>query len=194
MVELLPLAAYSFVMSVTPGPNNLLLTTSGANFGYRRTLPHIVGIGLGHALQVSLTCLGLGVLFQSFPVLHWILKIAGTLYLLYLAWRLLGASIGNARSAAPLSLWEAAAFQFVNPKAWVKAITVATVFMPTSVAPWLASLIVAAIVLVINFPCVSLWALFGVAIRRYLTDPRRRLGFNIAMALALLATTVVLIL
>ena len=105
MTELLPLAAYSFVMSVTPGPNNVLLTTSGANFGYRRTLPHIVGIGIGHSLQVYLTCLGLGVLFQAYPVLHLVLKVAGTLYLLYLAWRLLGTSIGQANTAAPLSFW-----------------------------------------------------------------------------------------
>jgi threonine/homoserine/homoserine lactone efflux protein len=194
MTELLPLAAYSFVMSVTPGPNNVLLTASGATFGYRRTLPHIVGIGVGHSMQVGLTCLGLGVLFQTYPVLHLILKVAGTLYLLYLAWRLLGASIGAAETAEPLTFWEAAAFQFVNPKAWVKAITVATVFLPTGVEPWLSSMIVAAIVLVINFPCVSLWALFGVAIRRFLTDRRKRLGFNIAMAVALLATTVVLVL
>jgi threonine/homoserine/homoserine lactone efflux protein len=194
MMELLPLAAYSFVMSVTPGPNNVLLTASGANFGYRRTLPHILGIGAGHSLQVGLTCLGLGVLFQTYPILHLILKVAGTLYLLYLAWRLLGASVGHAQAAEPLTFWEAAAFQFVNPKAWVKAITVATVFLPAGVEPWLSSMIVTAIVLVINFPCVSLWALFGVAIRRFLTDQRKRLSFNIAMAIALLATTVVLVL
>lgn len=190
MLELLPLSTYSFVMSVTPGPNNLLLTASGASFGYRRTLPHILGIGVGHAVHVALTCLGLGVLFQAFPPLHTVLKVAGTAYLLYLAWKLVGSSIGSAAAVRPLSFWEGAAFQFVNPKAWVKAVTVATVFMPVGVEPWLASLIVAAIVLLINFPSVSLWALFGVGIGRYLTNQRRRLGFNVAMATLLVATAV----
>jgi threonine/homoserine/homoserine lactone efflux protein len=194
MFELLPLATYSFVMSITPGPNNVLLTTSGANFGYRRSLPHIVGIGVGHAFQVYVTCLGLGVVFQAYPALHLALKIAGTLYLLYLAWKLLGSSIGHASVATPLTLWDAAAFQFVNPKAWVKAVTLATMFLPTGIDPWTSGMIVAMIVLAINFPCVSLWALFGVAIRRYLTDQRKRLRFNIAMAVVLLATTVILVL
>lgn len=194
MIELIPLATYSFVMSVTPGPNNVLLTASGANFGYRRTLPHIIGIGLGHSVQVYLTCLGLGVLFQSYPLLHIVLKVAGAAYLLYLSWKLLGMNIGRASAARPLSYWEGAAFQFVNPKAWIKAITVATVFLPTEADPWTMGLIATAIVLVINFPSVSVWALFGAGIRRFLDDPRKRLGFNVAMALMLLATTVVLIL
>lgn len=192
MIELLPLSTYSLVMSVTPGPNNILLTASGANFGYRRTLPHILGIGIGHSVHVALVCLGLGVLFQAFPVLHTVLKVAGTAYLLYLAWKLVGSSIGSAATAKPLSFWHAAAFQFVNPKAWVKAVTVATVFMPVGVAPWLGSLIVAAIVLLINFPSVSLWALFGVAIKRHLTNEHRRLGFNVTMAALLVATAVVI--
>jgi threonine/homoserine/homoserine lactone efflux protein len=192
VLELLPLSTYSLVMSVTPGPNNLLLTASGANFGYRRTLPHIFGVGVGHAVQVALTCLGLGVLFQAFPLLHTVLKVAGTVYLLYLAWKLVGSSIGSAAAVRPLSFWNAAAFQFVNPKAWVKAVTVATVFMPVGIEPWLGSLIVALIVLLINFPSVSLWALFGVAIKRYLTNERRRLGFNITMATLLVATAVVI--
>jgi threonine/homoserine/homoserine lactone efflux protein len=194
MLELWPLATYSFVMSVTPGPNNMLLTASGAHFGYRRTLPHIVGIGLGHSVQVYLTCLGLGVLFQSYPLLHTVLKAGGAAYLLYLSWKLLGMNIDHASAARPLSSWEGAAFQFVNPKAWIKAVTVATVFMPAGANPAWMGLIASAIVLAINFPSVSLWALFGAGIGRYLDDPRRRAAFNIAMALALLATTLVLVL
>lgn len=175
-------------MSATPGPNNILLTASGANFGYRRTLPHILGIGLGSSSQSYLVCLGLGAVFQSYPGLQTALQIIGTGYMLYLAWQLLGASIKESGIAKPVSFWEAAAFQYVNPKIWVKSITIATVFMPTGMPPWLAGLYVFVITLSINFPSVSMWALFGVGIRRCLINERRRLVFNGVMAALLVVT------
>lgn len=192
MIELLPLSTYSLVMSVTPGPNNILLTASGANFGYRRSLPHILGIGLGSSSQSYLVCLGLGAVFQSYPSLQTALQIVGTGYMLYLAWQLFGVSIRESGIAKPVSFWEAAAFQYVNPKIWVKSVTIATVFMPTGMAPWLAGLYVFVVTLSINFPSVSMWTLFGVAIKRHLTNERRRLGFNVTMATLLVATAVVI--
>jgi len=194
MTDLLPLLTYSFVMSSTPGPNNLMLTASGANFGYRRSLPFILGIAAGHGPQIFFTCLGLGALFQNYPLLHQALRIAGAAYLAVLAWRLAGSAVGQREMQQPLGFWQAVAFQAVNPKGWVKAITVATVFMPGGLAPLPAAALVAAISIAINLPCVSAWALFGVAIRRLLTDPRRRRIFNAIMAATLLALAIGLVL
>ena len=128
MTELLPLVTYSIVMSSTPGPNNLMLTTSGANFGFRRTLPHILGISAGMTVQTIVTCLGLGSLFVAFPTLHNVLRVAGALYLLVLAWKRAGSAIKDVSLARPLSFWQAAAFQAVNPKSWIKSITIASVW------------------------------------------------------------------
>ncbi len=182
MTELLPLVTYSIVMSSTPGPNNLMLTTSGANFGFRRTLPHILGISAGMTVQTIVTCLGLGSLFVAFPMLHNVLRVAGALYLLVLAWKLAGSAISNVSLARPLSFWQAAGFQAVNPKSWIKSVTIASVFMPTGMGVVPGTLLVTFITVSIGMPCVSVWALFGVAIRRLLTDLRRRRVFNVIMA------------
>jgi threonine/homoserine/homoserine lactone efflux protein len=187
MTELLPLLTYAFLMSSTPGPNNLMLTASGANFGYRRTLPHIAGIGVGHGLQIWLTCLGLGALFTAYPQLHTTLRVVGALTLVYLAWKLAGSRIAERSDAAakPLSFTQAAAFQAVNPKSWIKAVTVASVFMPAGWSAASGALLVATINVAITLPCVSMWALFGVGLRRFLTDPLRRRVFNAIMAASL---------
>jgi threonine/homoserine/homoserine lactone efflux protein len=182
MTDLLPLATYCFVMSSTPGPNNVMLTASGANFGYRGALPQILGINAGGFVQTYITCLGLGALFVAYPQLHTMLRIGGALYLLVLAWQLTGAAVGQAQVARPLSFAQGALFQAINPKSWVKAITIASVFMPPGVSAPVGALIVATIGLVIGFPCISMWALFGVAIRRLLAQPRHQRLFNLLMA------------
>ena len=186
--DLLPLMTYCFVMSSTPGPNNVMLATSGALFGYRRALPQIFGQLTGVAVQTYVTCLGLGGLFVAFPVLHQVLRVAGALYLVYLAWKLSASSLGDARETRPLRFAQAALFQAVNPKSWVRAVTLATVFMPAGLSAPLGALLVAVVGVVIGFPAVSLWALFGVAIRHALTDPRKQRLFNLSMG----ATLVVL--
>jgi len=193
MTELLPLFTYSFLMSSTPGPNNLMLTASGANFGYRRSLPHILGIAAGHGPQIYLSCLGLGALFAAHPSLHALLRIAGAAYLVVLAWQLAGSAMGRQEMARPLSFMQAVSFQAVNPKGWVKAITLATVFMPSGMGVAEGAALVTAINIAINFPCVSMWALFGVAIRRALTDPRRRRIFNVIMAASLVLLALALL-
>jgi threonine/homoserine/homoserine lactone efflux protein len=182
MTELLPLMTYCFVMSSTPGPNNIMLTASGANFGYRGTLPQIMGINVGGFVQTYVTCLGLGALFVAWPMLQVSLRVAGALYLLVLAWKLTGASVGEAQLPRPVSFAQSAAFQAINPKSWVKAITLASVFMPAGMSAALGALVVAVVGLLIGFPCISLWAVFGMAIRRYLTDPRKQRAFNLLMA------------
>lgn len=187
--ELLPLATYCLLMSSTPGPNNMMLTASGANFGFRGTLPQILGINAGGFVQTFVTCLGLGALFTAWPVLHTVLRLAGAAYMLWLAWKLTGGAMGEAQHARRVGFAEGALFQAVNPKSWVKAITLASVFMPEGLSPVPGALLVATIGLVIGFPCISMWALFGVGIRHWLTDARRQRAFNAIMAatMALLA-------
>jgi threonine/homoserine/homoserine lactone efflux protein len=191
MIDLLPLATYIAVMSITPGPNNVMVTASAVAFGYRRTVPHLLGIGLGCAFQVALVCLGLGAIFVQVPLLHDALRWFGAAYMAYLAWRLLRAGQVDGESdprARPISFLEAAAFQFLNPKAWVMAITVASLFLPPSLGPVLGALYVGTVMAVVNFPCVSVWALFGSAMRRLLSEPRWRRAFNWVLAAALVVT------
>lgn len=188
--DLLPLMTYCFVMSSTPGPNNVMLATSGAMFGYRRALPQIFGTNSGVAVQTFITCLGLGSLFVAFPVLHQILRIAGALYLVFLAWKLSASSLGEARETKPLSFTQAALFQAVNPKSWVKSITLTSVFMPVGLSAPVGALLVAVVGLIIGFPSASMWALFGVAIRRVLTDPFKRRIFNLSMGAMLVVLAV----
>ena len=126
------LSIFYFTMFVTPGPNNAMLTASGMKFGFVRTLPHLIGIPLGHMVQIALTCLGLGSLFLKFPELQFYMKILCFLYLLYLGWKMIGSfSLIKKDAGSPLKLYEASAFQLINPKAWAIAIAVASGFFPT---------------------------------------------------------------
>jgi threonine/homoserine/homoserine lactone efflux protein len=188
--DLLPLMTYCFVMSSTPGPNNVMLATSGAKFGYRGALPQILGQTSGGAVQTFVTCLGLGSVFVAYPVLHPLLRVSGALYLVYLAWKLSASALGEARDSKPLTFVQAALFQAVNPKSWVKSITLASVFMPVGLSAPVGALLVAVLGLLIGLPSASLWALFGVAIRRLLTDPRKQRIFNLTMGAMLVALAV----
>ena len=190
MSDLLPLMSYCLLMSGTPGPNNVMLTTSGANFGYRATLPQILGILLGGFVLTLACCLGLGQLFLAWPLAQQLLRIGGALYLLVLAWKLSGASMAQGQVLPrPLGFVHGALFQFVNPKNWLKAVTLASVFMPTGLPPLQAGLLVGLVSSLMGFPAISMYALFGVAIRRQLERPAVQRGFNLCMggALAVLA-------
>lgn len=193
MSELLPLLGYCLLMSGTPGPNNMMMVASGVHHGYRRTLPAILGINAGGAVQTFVTCLGLGAVFVTWPVLHAALKLAGTLYLLVLAWKLAIAPAAQGRAPAQVGFLQAALFQAVNPKSWVKAITLASVFMPTDMSVAAGALLVSAIGAVIGFPCISMWALFGVGIARWLSNPQRRQAFNAIMAASLVVLAFMLL-
>jgi len=186
---ILPLAAYCFVMSSTPGPNNVMLAASGANFGFRDTLPHILGIVVGGAVQTFAACVGLGALLAEWPAWQVLLRWVGAAYLLVLAWRLVGSGIADGGLARPLTLAQGALFQAVNPKSWMKALTLAAVFMPPGWPVLHGSLLVAGVGLAVGLPCVSVWALFGAAIRRWLQQEGHRRAFNAIMAglLAVLA-------
>lgn len=186
MTELLPLMTYCLVMSSTPGPNNVMLATSGANFGFRGARPAILGIQFGVFVQTLLTCLGLGSVFSAYPMVQEILRIAGSVYLIFLAWKLCGASVGEARNAKPVSFVEAAVFQALNPKSWVKAVTLASVFMPSSLSTVNGALVVSFLSMLVGTPCSIMWALFGYSIRQLLQDPRKRRIFNLTMGATLL--------
>lgn len=186
----LALLVYAFVTSVTPGPNNLMLLASGVNFGFQRTVPHMLGIGAGFLVLLLATGLGLGALLSAYPPLHLALKIAGGVYLLYLAWRIAmsrSLSDGKGEKARPMSFLEAAAFQWVNPKAWMIALTGMAVYTQPE-APISSMLIVAFAFAAVNLPSVSSWAAFGSAMRGFLADPMRLKWFNIGMGLLLAVT------
>jgi threonine/homoserine/homoserine lactone efflux protein len=186
MSELLPLMTYCLIMSSTPGPNNVMLASSGANFGYKGAQPAIIGIQFGVFVQTIVTCMGLGSVFIAYPMAQQVLRIAGSLYLVYLAWKLCGATVADREAAKPLSFTEAAIFQALNPKSWVKAVTLASVFMPSGLSTLNGALLVALIGTVIGTPCGVMWALFGVSIRKLLRDPRKQRIFNLTMGAILL--------
>ena len=188
----LALVVFAFVSSVTPGPNNLMLLASGVNFGFRRTVPHMAGIGFGFWLLLMAVGLGLGAMLSAFPALHLALKVAGGAYLLYLAWRVATSrsmSSGGAGQGRPMTFLEAVAFQWVNPKAWVMAVTAMAIYTDPQ-RPLLTVVLVAAAFAIVNFPSVSVWAAFGVALRGFLADPVRLKWFNIAMGVLLAATLI----
>jgi threonine/homoserine/homoserine lactone efflux protein len=186
---LLALTVFAFVSSITPGPNNFMLMASGVNFGFWRTVPHMFGIAAGFASLLLAVGFGLGAVLTAYPPLHLALKIAGGAYLLYLAWKIaMSRSVGEAKaSGRPMTFLQAAAFQWVNPKAWVMAVTAMSIYTNPQ-APFLSVLIVALAFTVVNLPSVSTWTGFGMVLRRFLADPVRLKWFNIAMGVALAAT------
>lgn len=181
------LLVFAFVTSITPGPNNFMLMASGVNFGFVRTIPHMLGIGAGFLSLLLGVGFGLGAVLTAYPALHVGLKIAGGAYLLYLAWRIGSSrsmSGGDGSSSQPMSFMAAAAFQWVNPKAWVMAVTAMAIYTNPA-APFLSVILVSVAFAFVNLPSVSTWAGFGVALRGFLSDPVRLKWFNIAMGLAL---------
>lgn len=182
------LALFAFVSSITPGPNNLMLMASGANFGFRRTVPHMLGIGIG--LSVMLVMLGAGLirLFEVWPVTYTVLKAGAVIYLLHLAWKIANAAPAQPGAAAgrPFTFLQAAAFQWVNPKAWAMALTAISVYTPdrSLVAIGLVALVFGAI----NLPSVSTWTVLGQQLARLLRAPRHLRAFNWSMAALLVAS------
>lgn len=184
------LAAFAFVTSVTPGPNNLMLMASGANYGFRRTIPHMLGIGIGFTLMVALVGLGLMQVFDAFPVMHTVLKYAGAAYLIWLALKIALSEMPDTAQTKgrPMRFIEAALFQWVNPKAWQMALTAITLYAPGREL-W-AILMVAGMFGLINLPTVSLWTVLGQQMRRILSNRSRLIAFNWTMALLLVATLI----
>ncbi|HEY0851558.1 MAG TPA: LysE family translocator [Bradyrhizobium sp.] len=181
---------FALVMFFTPGPNNIMLLSSGLTYGFRRTIPHIAGITVGFAFMVGAVGLGLGTIFIAYPMLQTILKYAGAAYLIYLAWHI-GMAEPSApeqdNSRGPMTFWGAAMFQWVNAKGWVMVIGTITAYAAIASFPW-NILIQTVISLAMGAVSTVVWALFGTALRPMLTSPKAVRAFNIVMALLLLAS------
>ena len=187
--DVLPaLALFAFVSSATPGPNNLMLMASGANYGFRRTIPHMLGISTGFLVLMLLTGVGLVRVFEIYPAIYTALTVLSIAYLLYLAWKIANAAPVKERQATgqPMTFLQAAAFQWVNPKAWAMALTGITVY----VADGGAMMLFAAAVLFasVNLPSVTIWTVLGQQMARFLTNPSRLRMFNWTMAALLIAS------
>jgi threonine/homoserine/homoserine lactone efflux protein len=186
------LVAFAAAIAFTPGPNNIMVTASGVNFGFRRTLPHILGITFGFMVLLIGCAVGLGAVFAAWPPLQMALKVAGAVYLLWLAWKIATAAPAagdDARIAQPITFLQAALFQWVNPKAVVAALSAIAIYVRP--AYWLSDFgLMLVVFAVATILAVATWASFGVALRRVLTDPQQARIFNVAMALLLVASIV----
>ncbi len=186
------LLSFAFVTSITPGPNNIMLTASGVNFGFTRSIPHMLGIGGGFMVLLLAVGAGLGAIVMVVPVLHLAIKAAGALYMLWLAWKVAntgGISQGERSSSRPMTFVEAALFQWVNPKAWVLAVSAMAIFVrPDHVVGDV--LLVTVIFGLVTIPSVGTWAGFGHLLREWLRDPAKVRIFNVAMAMLLVASIV----
>ncbi len=191
MSWLVGLIGFGFALAITPGPNNALLWASGATFGFRRTLPHVAGSALGLAAMALAAAAGLGALIIAIPELAFVMKLAGSAYLLYLAWQ-----IGRSRSleagsvARPLSIVQAASFQLINPKAWVFALGAITTFRPVDLPVVTGSLLVAITMMAVIVPSASVWALAGGVIGRLLKGDRAHAIVSGVLAVLVVATVV----
>ncbi|USD23001.1 LysE family translocator [Microbulbifer variabilis] len=188
---LLPIALFVFSTSITPGPNNLMIMSSGLNHGASRSLPHLLGIWLGFPAMVIAVGLGLGSVFSQFPVLHEIIRWVGIGYLLYLAWLIASTrEIDSASDRHPFSFFQAIAFQWVNPKGWIMAIGALAAFTSPNGEVWKDILQIALAFIAIGGPCVAVWLFFGIGLKRFLTKPNHLRLFNITMGLLLAASVV----
>jgi threonine/homoserine/homoserine lactone efflux protein len=197
--QLIALMGFVVVMTGTPGPNNMMLLASGANFGFRRSIPHILGITMGCQSLLMAIALGLGQLLIRFPVLEVVLKVLCGGALLYLTWGLVkpalfrsamvvqGAADQQPVVSKPLTLWQAAVFQWVNPKAWMMMLTaIATYTQPQSL--WSDTLLIGFLFAVLGMPVISMWNLFGASLRKFLLDPLKARVFNLLMGVLLLGS------
>ena len=188
------LVSYYFVMFVTPGPNNAMLTASGIKFGFKKTIPHLIGIPFGHVIQITLVCFGLGNLFQKYPLVQNYLKWLCFFYLLYLGWKIIGSfSEHKKESGRPLKLYEAALFQFMNPKAWVVALTASTAFFPVNENFYLATTFIALTAPFVCFPSICLWALFGSSIKILIKNAKIKKIIEYFLAVLLIITAIIIL-
>lgn len=191
-MEYAAIIAFAITACVTPGPNNAMIMASGVNYGIRLSLPHYFGICLGFPAMVLAVGLGIASLFEQFPVLHVLLKIAGASYLTYLAWRIATTPVSAAtqRVGKPFTFLQAAAFQWVNPKAWVLAIGATVTYTVIADGYVGQVLILATIFLLFGSPCILLWLWCGAALKTILQNPRSLRVFNLSMALLLMGSLI----
>lgn len=182
------LVAFAFVSSVTPGPNNLMLMASGANYGFARSVPHMLGIAIGFTLMIILVGAGLIKFFDAWPTSYMVLKVFSVAYMAWLAWKIARAAPAETTQASgtPLTFSQAAVFQWVNPKAWAMALTALSVYATD--ASFAAFGLVALVFGLVNLPSIALWTVMGQQMARLLTNPARLRTFNWTMAGLLIAS------
>jgi threonine/homoserine/homoserine lactone efflux protein len=192
-------ALFAFITSVTPGPNNVMLLASGAQFGFFRTIPHILGILLGVAMLLVSVLTGLGVMFNTFPVLYDALKWLGASYLLWLSYKITFAPVtgeikrGKAIKSDPFAWWQATLFQFVNPKAWMMAVGCVSTFSMEGDAYMASAIWIVILFASLGLPAICIWAGLGVSIGRLLTNEKRKRMFNYVMGAATASTLLMVI-
>lgn len=187
----LAIIIFAVSATVTPGPNNIMLMTSGLNYGVKNSIPHFLGICFGFPAMVMMVGLGFSVVFEKYPLFHEVIKVVGVAYLLYLAW-LIGSSSSTSldmENSRPLTFTQAALFQWVNPKAWVLATGAVSAYTSFSSDIFSQVIIIALAFFIVSFPCVGIWLVFGVGLKKYLHSPKHQKIFNFSMA-ALLAGSV----
>ena len=186
------LAFFLFAVSMlfTPGPNNVMLMTSGLNFGINKSLPHLFGVCLGFPSMVVMVGLGLGVIFEQYPIIHDVIKVLGVLYLIYLAWQIAHAkpSAVSGKASSPFTFLQAALFQWVNPKAWVMASTSIAVYTSAAEDVLYQILLLATVFVLIGFCSGSTWLFLGKSLKRLLKSDAHRVLFNTVMASLLVAS------
>lgn len=188
------LAIFALVSSITPGPNNIMLMTSGINFGFARTIPHMLGVAIGFTFMIVMVGIGIMGMIEAIPGSQTIITVASGLYLLYMAWKIattdttLAAKAGEGASTSkPFTFMQAALFQWVNPKAWTMALTAIAAYAPKAQG-WIGVVMVAGVFGMINLPSTGSWAYMGAKLRRFLADPQRLKIFNITAAILLVAS------
>jgi threonine/homoserine/homoserine lactone efflux protein len=183
---------FAFSTTITPGPNNVMIMSSGVNYGIKQSVPHWLGICIGFPLMVLLVGLGFGVIFDRYPHLHQLIKILGTAYLIWLAWRIASArpeTIATGKSK-PFSFLQAALFQWVNGKAWVMASGAVAAFTSVTGVYWYQVVMITLAFLLMAFPCVGIWLVFGAGLKKVLTKPLFQRIFNMFMGFILLLSVV----
>jgi threonine/homoserine/homoserine lactone efflux protein len=191
--ELAALVAFAFVGSFSPGPNNAVLWASGISFGFRRTIPHVVGGALGVAALVVGVAAGIGALLEAVPAAAVALKVAGSAYLLFIAWRVAGSgAITRAEATRPLNVWQAAWFQWLNPKAWFFAIAIVGTFLREDLHRLAGIALLATVVLLVVATSFTIWAAGGAALARFVADERRRRAANLLLAALIVASVILL--
>tara|TARA_R110000772_G_scaffold63282_2_gene141756 strand:+ start:1971 stop:2585 length:615 start_codon:yes stop_codon:yes gene_type:complete len=187
MEFLIPIFIFATSAGITPGPNNIMLMTSGLNFGTRKSIPHYLGICIGFPFMVILIGVGLGFVFDKFPAIHEIIRIAGVAYLLYLSWLIANAAPSSLseNESRPFSFLQAVLFQWVNPKAWIMASGAVAAYTTSTADIYMQVLIIAAVFMLVTFPSTGIWLLFGVWLKRLFKTPSYQRIFNISMAILL---------
>jgi len=178
---------FSISTTITPGPNNIMVMTSGLNFGVKRTLPHFLGICLGFPVMVIVVGVGFGAVFIRFPIIHEFIKYLGAAYLLYLAWKIACShnQMTGKQRAKPLTFLQASLFQWVNPKAWVMAVGSISAYTKPELNMYLQVLVISVTFLVVCFPNIGIWMVFGAGLKRFLKHDNHQKIFNYCMGLLL---------